>query len=147
MAGSVDLDDDGEITSINVTPLVDITLVLLIVFMVTTTVITSTEGVEIDKPDAATGKQLEQTRLVVRCFADGRIAVEDADVPDDAALGRAIAAQVARDANVQGIVLCDTKAQAGTLMHIIDLMRAAGVKKYGVATEKPAGAPAAPAGR
>ena len=137
MGAAVDGDDDAEITSINVTPLVDITLVLLIIFMVTTSVITNPEGIEIDKPDAATGQQLEQTRLVVKCFQDGRIAVEDQDMPDDAALGAAIKAAVAEDPQVQGIVLCDTQAQAGTLMHIIDVMRDSGVKKYGVATEKP----------
>ncbi len=139
MAGFTD-DDDGEITSINVTPLVDVTLVLLIIFMVTTSVIANPEGVELNKPDAATGKTLpkETPQLVVKCFADGKISLQD-DVPlDDAALRARLQEAAADDPATQGIVLCDEKAPAGTMIHIIDVMRQAGIKKYGVATEKPA---------
>ncbi len=136
MAAAPD-DDDDEITNINVTPLVDVTLVLLIIFMVTTSVISNQEGIQIDKPDAATGQQMEASRLVVKCFEDEKIVVEDQEMSDDVALTAAIKKAVTADPEVQGIVLCDTNAQAGTLMHIIDVMRDSGVKKYGVATEKP----------
>jgi biopolymer transport protein ExbD len=53
MAGAYKDDDDDAITNINVTPFVDILLVLLVVFMVTAKLIVA-RGVEIDKPKAAT---------------------------------------------------------------------------------------------
>jgi general secretion pathway protein G len=51
------IDDDDEITAINVTPLVDVTLVLLIIFMVTTSLISNAEGLQalVAKPASANG--------------------------------------------------------------------------------------------
>ena len=41
------------------------------------------------------------------------------------------------DRELQGIVQCDTKAEVGRMVHLIDLLRAGGVTKYAIATEKP----------
>ena len=54
MAGGAHMDDDDEITGINVTPLVDIMLVLLIIFMVASNYIVK-EAIEVNLPKAATG--------------------------------------------------------------------------------------------
>ena len=62
--GAAPSDDDDEITGINVTPLVDITLVLLIIFMVTTSVISNTEGMGISKPESTQTDKLEGATLV-----------------------------------------------------------------------------------
>ncbi len=132
-------DEDEEITSINVTPLVDITLVLLIIFMVTTSVIANPEGIEIDKPDARTGRPLDRTpnQVVVKCYQDGSFAVAGSDARlDEAALAAALA-EAARGDDVQGVVVCEETAPAGSMIRVIDLMREAGIKKYGVATERP----------
>ena len=137
MGGNFQDEDDGEITAINVTPLVDITLVLLIIFMVTTSVITNPEGIGLDKPDAATGSSLEQTKIVVTCRADGSIAVDGQDMADDETLAAALKVKVADAKEPQGIILCDEQARVGKMVHLIDMLRSAGVKKYGIATEKP----------
>ena len=42
-----------------------------------------------------------------------------------------------QDPDLQGIVQCDTKAEVGRMVHLIDLLRQAGVKKYAIATEQP----------
>ena len=55
MAGGASNDDDGLISAINVTPLVDVTLVLLIIFMVTARIIQN-QGVPMDLPKAASGE-------------------------------------------------------------------------------------------
>jgi biopolymer transport protein ExbD len=131
------LDEDDEITGINVTPLVDITLVLLIIFMVTTSLISNAEGLQIDKPQATTGVPLPDSSIILMCDAEGSILVDGNPVPDDAAIIDKITDKLAVNRELQGIVQCDEAAQVGQLVHLIDLLRKSGVKKYAVATRKP----------
>jgi biopolymer transport protein ExbD len=137
VAGGGDFDDEGEITGINVTPLVDITLVLLIIFMVTTSIITNPEGLRVDKPEAATGQSQDRASILIVCRKDGSTAVDGKDVTTDDEIVAAIRGALGSDREVQGIVQCDTKAEVGRMVHLIDLLRAGGVTKYAIATEKP----------
>ena len=137
MAGGGDFDDEGEITGINVTPLVDITLVLLIIFMVTTSIITNPEGLRVDKPEAATGQSQDRASLLIVCRKDGTTAVDGKEVATDEEIVAAIRSAIGSDREVQGIVQCDTKAEVGRMVHLIDLLRAGGITKYAIATEKP----------
>lgn len=138
MAGGGDFDDEGEITSINVTPLVDVTLVLLIIFMVTTSIITNPEGLRVDKPEAATGETVDHASILLICRKDGSTAVDGKEVDSDAEIIDAVENKLVEDRELQGIIQCDTKAEVGRLVHLMDLLRAAGVTKYAIATEKPA---------
>jgi biopolymer transport protein ExbD len=137
VAGQGSYDDEGEITGINVTPLVDIMLVLLIIFMVTTSVITNAEGMKVSKPEAASGRKLESESILLVCHADGAIYVDGKPMADDYAIVERIADKLMLDENMQGIVQCDTKAEVGKMVHLIDLLREAGVRKYAIATKKP----------
>lgn len=137
MAGGGDFDDEGEITGINVTPLVDITLVLLIIFMVTTSVITDAEGMRVAKPEAASGNKLESDSVLLVCHEDGTVLVDREVMSDDDAIVAHIAEKLSGDPDLQGIVQCDTKAEVGNMVHLIDLLRLAGVKKYAIATKQP----------
>ena len=137
MAGQGQYDDEGEITGINVTPLVDIVLVLLIIFMVTTSVITNAEGMKISKPEASSGRKLDNDSIVLVCHEDGAIWVDGKEMGSDEAIVERIADKLMDDENLQGIVQCDEKAQVGRMVHLIDLLREAGVKKYAIATKKP----------
>jgi len=138
MAGTIDThDDDREIADINVTPLVDITLVLLIIFMVTTSVIANTDGVKVDKPDAATGRTVERPNILLVCHDDGTVVVNGEQMADDAAIRGAIRQELSRDPDLQGIVQCDEAARVAGMVHLIDLLRASGVRRYAIATEKP----------
>jgi len=136
MGVSID-DDDSEITGINVTPLVDITLVLLIIFMVTTSVITKQEGLAINKPEAASGNTIEGASILVQCDKEGRTLVDGRAVETDVQVNEAITEKLVKDRSLQGIVQCDETAQVGRMVHLIDLLREAGVKKYAIATRKP----------
>jgi biopolymer transport protein ExbD len=140
LAGA-NLDEDDEITSINVTPLVDVTLVLLIIFMVTTSIISNAEGLQIAKPEASTGEKLDDSSVMLVCAADGSIEVDGVLMADDAAILDKLTTKLVDDRNMQGIVQCDEKAEVGQMVHLIDLMREAGIKKYAIATKKPAVAP------
>jgi len=137
MAGGGDFDDEGEITGINVTPLVDVTLVLLIIFMVTTSIITNPEGLRVDKPEAATGQSQDRANILLVCRKDGSTAVDGVEVATDAEIVDKVTDKLVADRDLQGIVQCDTKAEVGRMVHLIDLLRTAGVKKYAIATEQP----------
>ena len=146
MAGDANLDEDEGINNINVTPLVDVMLVLLIIFMVTTTKIQESEAMAVDKPDASTGQKLETNKhqILLICTKDGTISVDRKPVADDAAIKTAITAKLAEDRDLQGVIQCDEEANVRSMVHLIDLLREAGVKKYAIATEKPK--PQAPRG-
>mgnify|MGYP001203385202 CR=1 FL=1 len=78
MAGGADLDDDEGITGINVTPLVDIMLVLLIIFMVASNYIVK-EAIEVNLPKAATGEEVNNDNKSIALILkkDGRIFLND----------------------------------------------------------------------
>jgi biopolymer transport protein ExbD len=81
MAGGAGGDADEAITGINVTPLVDITLVLLIIFMVTAKIIVS-QSVPLDLPKAATGTDV-QTVFSIVMAANGSAQVDSRPIPND----------------------------------------------------------------
>ena len=131
------LDDDEEITAINITPMVDIILVLLVIFMVTTTTINEIEGMEVDKPDAASGQSIEDLpqSIVLICRGSDEFAIDGVPVDGnqaeiDAKIGAEVEKRVKLNPELQGIVQCDTEAQVGAMVHLIDLLRDNGVTKY-----------------
>jgi biopolymer transport protein ExbD len=134
-----DLDSDEGITSINITPMVDIMLVLLVIFMVTTATIQNIEGMQVDKPDAETGQKVEDTpkNMLLVCHEDGTVFVDGERKDGDAAIVRYIQDKIAQNPDIAGIVQCDQAADVGSLVHLIDLLRENGVHKYAIATEKP----------
>src|SRR4051794_29422998 len=84
MAGGNTFDGDESINGINVTPLVDITLVLLIIFMVTAKIIVS-QSVPLDLPKAATGTEVQVVFSIILA-ADGTTQVDSKSVPNDDAI-------------------------------------------------------------
>ena len=140
MAGGAD-DNQDAITGINVTPLVDITLVLLIIFMVTAKLIVS-KSVPLDLPKAATGSDI-QTVFSIVLASDGTTQIDSKTVPsDDAILG---AAKGARDKNpeLRAIIKADAAVPHGRVIHVLDLLKQAQVAKiaFGVSPVAP-GVPA-----
>src|SRR5262249_28594460 len=77
-------DDDGMVSGINVTPLVDITLVLLIIFMVTAKLIVS-QSLPLDLPKAANGQEI-QLIFGLELHANGDTIVDGKKVPNDDAI-------------------------------------------------------------
>lgn len=138
MAGSSLYQDDdgsGAITDINVTPFVDVVLVLLVVFIVTAKLIVA-RGVEIDKPKAATGGDVQST-LRVSIDKDGALFVNgDRFASDPAAVARIqqIAASTTRP---KAIIAGDRRTAYAGVMHAIDLVQQAGVTAIALENERP----------
>jgi biopolymer transport protein TolR len=146
MAGGANEDDD-EITGINVTPLVDIVLVLLIIFMVTANFIVR-ETVEVDLPRAANGGETVQGLVNVVLDKEGKLFFDGAEVPEDE-LQRKVAEAVAKDKDTRAIISADQSLPYGRVMRLIDVVKGQGIAKFALNIEKdvaptPAASPAAP---
>ena len=139
MAGSSLYQDDdgsGAITDINVTPFVDVVLVLLVVFIVTAKLIVA-RGVEIDKPKAATGGDVQST-LRVSVDQTGQLFVNgDHFASDPAAIGR-IREIAAATTKPKAIIAGDRRTAYAGVMHAIDLVQQAGVTAIALENERPA---------
>ena len=131
--GSSDNDDEG-ITGINVTPLVDVTLVLLIIFMVTATYIVK-ETIEVELPRAAHGGETLQKTFALLVSKEGKVYLNGVE-QDDGGLVRAVADAKAKGEDVQAIVGADKASTHGAVTHVLDVLKGAGVTKFAIQIEK-----------
>jgi biopolymer transport protein ExbD len=144
MASSSSGDEEDMITGINVTPLVDVTLVLLIIFMVTAKIIVS-QGMPMDLPQAATGEDV-QSVFSVELTQDGKTRVDSQFVTDDESV-----AQLAREAkgkskDLRAVIRADKKVEHGRVIHVLDLLKQAGVAKIAFAVAPSTNVPPIPVG-
>ncbi len=132
MAATV-TDDQDEITGINVTPLVDITLVLLIIFMVTATYVAK-EAIEVDLPRAASGGQVVGQTLAFALDREGKLYLDGAPATNDGARA-AVRAAVAKSAEARAIISADRAVSHGRVVEIIDLVKREGLTKFAIDVE------------
>jgi biopolymer transport protein ExbD len=125
--------DDEAITAINVTPLVDITLVLLIVFMVTAKLIAG-QGVPLDLPKAKTAGAV-QTVLNVAVDASGHVSANGHVLASDQALCAETRAALANNPELRTVISASANASHGSVMHVLDTVRDAGVVRVAFAAE------------
>ncbi|MGE0830196.1 MAG: ExbD/TolR family protein [Hyphomonadaceae bacterium] len=120
-------------SSINVTPFVDVMLVLLIVFMVTAPLLTVGVPVELPRTDA---KQLdaETEPLTVTIRADGTIYLQETQVEKANLLGQLSA--IAREGYERRVFIrADSGAAYGTVAEIMAMMSSAGYRNLGLVTD------------
>jgi biopolymer transport protein ExbD len=120
----------GIISEINVTPLVDIMLVLLIIFMLTAHLLTK-QAIEVELPRAAQSSSLPPTTLAITLKADGALFLNDQPVTP-AALRDAIKAAVAKDPKTQAIVAGDKKVSHGRVVWVLDTVKALGITQFAI---------------
>lgn len=131
--GALGGDDEEGITGINVTPLVDIMLVLLIIFMVASSYIVR-DSIEVELPKAATGGEVLDTTLSIVIEADGKLFLngEPTTVQGIAERCQALAKQTE---DGQAIIAGDKATSHGRVVEIIDLVRRNGVYKFAINIE------------
>jgi biopolymer transport protein TolR len=136
-------DTDEEITGINVTPLVDIVLVLLIIFMVTANFIVK-ETIEVDLPRAASGGETVQGLVNVVLDKESKTYFDGVEV-DETALKGKIDTALAKDKDTRAIISADQTIEYGKVMHLIDVVKTQGISKFALNIQKDAAPRAAPA--
>jgi biopolymer transport protein ExbD len=139
-------DDSGRmITDINVTPLVDITLVLLIIFMVTTTYIVN-PSIKVELPKAVTGTDQARTTLALTLTRDGQLYL-NGERSSEAEVAKQIAAELPKNPDLQAIIAADKVVPHGSVVHVIDFVKRSGVRKFAINVDSAAAAPASGDGK
>ena len=132
-------------SEINVTPFVDVMLVLLIIFMVAAPMMTT--GVPVDLPRTQAGAlNQEQEPLTISVTAEGRIFLQETEVPLEGLVGqlRAILAnQPAGQPERRIFVRGDRAISYGRVMEVMGTVSAAGFSRVALLAEQPQGRPAA----
>ena len=136
--GTGDDDPGPMIVNINVTPLVDITLVLLIIFMVTASYIVS-RAIHVDLPKAASGTEQQKTSLGLTLTKDGTLFLNGAPSNDEAVLGF-IGGELPRNPELQALIAADRSVPHGDVVHLIDIVKRAGVRRFAINVDPGAGA-------
>jgi biopolymer transport protein TolR len=118
---------DGIIAGINVTPLVDVMLVLLVIFIVTAKLIV-TPAVPLDLPHAAHGEEV-QVILSVIVPVRGPVLVNGAAVPNDEALAVTARAAAAGDPELRAVIQADGDVPHRRVIHVLDELKGAGITR------------------
>jgi biopolymer transport protein TolR len=134
MAGATADNEEEGINGINVTPLVDITLVLLIIFMVTASYIVK-ETIEVELPRAAHGGETVQKTFAVLVTREGKSFLNGVPADDELLVSEVHKARAAGE-DVQAIVGADKNATHGAVTHLLDVLKGAGVTKFAIQIEK-----------
>ncbi len=133
---ALDERSSGTLSQINVTPLVDVMLVLLVIFMVTAPILQ--QGVAVNLPRVRGGALTgEEVQLVVAVTAGGAVYLNDTGltVPE---LQRKLAAILREQPDRQVFLRADAEVSYGEVMKVIASIREAGVQRLGMVTEPPA---------
>lgn len=138
MAGKQSSNDDDVLADINVTPLVDIMLVLLIIFMLTNEEVSEKmkkAQIDIDLPKAASAQQKPTKPLSIVISQMGTLFLNGAPI-SEAALWAQIAQMVKENPGIEAILSADRRVLHGTVVRVIDGVRLAGVEKIAVNTKE-----------
>src|SRR5262245_30176508 len=122
------------IEGINTTPLVDITLVLLVIFIVTAKLVV-TPAVPLDLPRASQSEDL-QTVLSVVVPATGPMQIDGAAI-DDGGLATRVRATLARDREARAVIQADRAVSHGRVLEVLDAMKGAGLTRVAFGAVRP----------
>jgi biopolymer transport protein ExbD len=124
------MDDDDGINEINVTPLVDVMLVLLVIFLVASIYIVK-EAIEVELPKAASAGETLDTTLAIVIDREGRLYLNGRPAGDDIII-QACAAAAAKDSNAQAIIAADQYVKHGDVIRVIDMVRTNGLTRFAI---------------
>ncbi len=141
-------EDEGVLASINIIPFVDIVLVLLVIFMLTSSAIVRA-SLRVELPKAASGGARVESTINLVYGKDAKLLLNGAEVPSLAEAGRLIRQQAAANPKTQAVIAADKGVAYGKVVELIDLVKQNGVSAFALDIERGSsaaaeGAPAAP---
>lgn len=126
---------NGSMSQINVTPLVDVMLVLLVIFMVTAPILQ--QGVAVDLPEARAGSLAgREEQLVVSVTSDGSLYLNDEEV-SAAELDARLQSVAAQRPDGQVFVRADKSVPYGAVVEVMAAIKDAGIRRVGMVTQIP----------
>jgi biopolymer transport protein ExbD len=131
------LDEDGAgQVEVNMSPLIDCVFLLLIFFIVTTVFVEET-GVDVNKPQAASARDLEKNSLMFALTADGSIVYGGRKIGLNSVRG--IVVRQTREKALPVILMVDTETRTGSLVELIDECKMGGATQVSIAARKETG--------
>lgn len=126
----------GLITKVNMTPLIDVCLVLVIILLVTAPLI-AVADLPVNLPQAQTREAEDERNVSITLATDGELAVDEQHVTRDA-LGATLSARLAEKGNdnVLVVVRADSNAPYSAVRDILDQARASGAQRIAIATRQ-----------
>src|SRR5512147_852765 len=125
--------DRRVLSEINVTPLVDVMLVLLVIFMVTAPMLQ--RGTDVQLPQAEHSDVKERDRLTLTLSREGRIFLNTEEVTRAALRDRLVASMKDRERSLQ--FRGDSQVSYGLVIEVMDTLKAAFIETVGMITELP----------
>lgn len=124
----------GPITEINMTPFVDIVLVILIIFLLTATVMMP-RTFSIALPKATQAEKLEKMVVIVSIDRDGKIAINGTRVHQEVDFN-AVFSELVRGKEPQAVIAADKETKHGTIIEVIDRLKRLKVERIGIEVEQ-----------
>lgn len=125
---------EGMIAAINVTPLVDVTLVLLVVFMVTATYVVR-QAIEVDLPRAASGGETVGPTLAFALDREGRLFLDGAPASAEEAR-QAVRGALGKSPEARALISADRAVSHGRVIEVIDLVKKEGLTRFAIDVER-----------
>jgi biopolymer transport protein TolR len=143
-ASQTDQEEEGLISGINITPLVDVMLCLLVIFMVTTSYVVA-DSLKLDLPEASTGGPTEPSTVMIAYAIDettgARLLYLNGEKSDENSLRTHIRELIrAGEKDIQAVIAADKKVSHGEVIHLIDLVKQEGIIKFALNIESSAAA-------
>jgi biopolymer transport protein ExbD len=139
-------DEEGVLASINIIPFVDIVLVLLVIFMLTSATIVRA-SLKVELPRAASGGSRVESTLNLIAGKDGALTVNGETVTTLDAVARVVKAEAQKNPKLQAVIAADKAVPYGRVIELIDLVKQNGVVAFALDIERgnpPEAVPAAP---
>jgi len=133
MAGTLKAGKKGMITEINVTPMVDVVLVLLVIMMVSATYIVS-QSLKVELPKTANGADSVQSLAAVTIAKGGGVYYNQKPIAESELAAKLHEAH-ANNPDVNLIVTADKEVPHGKVVHVIDVARGEGIFKFAINVE------------
>ena len=127
-------DESGMMASINVTPFVDVVLVLLVIFMVTAPLIAK-DILKLQLPKTATGDGKAMSTLGVAINQQGHILLNGTPVSEEA-LRSEVSEAVRKNPETQAIISADVATEYGNVVRAIDIIKASGLQRFAIQVER-----------
>lgn len=126
--------EDDVISDINIVPLVDIILVVLIIFMVTAPAMIK-PSVAVQLPSAGSSDATAPSLLQIAIASDGSIFSSSQEVNEES-LKRLAAGEFEKNPEVQAVIAADREVPHGKVIQVLDWVKSTGVKRFAVTTDR-----------
>jgi biopolymer transport protein ExbD len=136
-------EDEGVLASINIIPFVDIVLVLLVIFMLTSATIVRA-SLKVELPKAASGGSKVETTINIVYTKKGELLLNGAQVPSLAEAALIIRREATANPKTQAVIAADKGVEYGRVVEIIDTVKQNGVSTFALDIERSVPPPSVP---